>query len=268
MAQCYIKIHNLPHWVDRKKLLGDYTWQLFDSYVETRLEQIEAAKIIGRLGKTYLDGQEIICETFPKLKSSTLREGKLSEARNLRNKSQGFKRKGVRRDEVGHFSLTPEDIALELGRRACGRSVLDICCGSGGNAIGFARGGSKVTAIELNKGRLSDARHNANVYGCRSKIEFKEGDALRFISTVSADILWVDPPWGEYEKSGSERKDFPLMDELLKKIKKDQFNEVWLKLPSSFLTSSLLDFHVEAIYGTEQGDQHRIKFLLLTRKYV
>ena len=45
-----------------------------------------------------------------------------------------------------------------------GRSVVDACCGSGGNALGFARAGSPVTAIELAPERLAEAQHNARVY--------------------------------------------------------------------------------------------------------
>ena len=43
--------------------------------------------------------------------------------------------------------------------------MIDAGCGAGGNAIGFARGGARVTAIEQDVQRLAMARHNAEVYG-------------------------------------------------------------------------------------------------------
>ena len=71
---------------------------------------------------------------------------------------------GVETDEVGLFSVKPERFALEIGNLLSGHAVLDAFCGIGGSAIGFARCGKRVIAVDIDRDRLSMAKRNAEIY--------------------------------------------------------------------------------------------------------
>ncbi|KNE55434.1 hypothetical protein AMAG_17786 [Allomyces macrogynus ATCC 38327] len=88
---------------------------------------------------------------------------------------------GVRMDEVGWFSVTPEPIAQHLAERCRSNLVIDAFAGVGGNAIQFAVTCEQVVAIELDPVRLACARHNAEIYGVADRIEFILGDAIQFL---------------------------------------------------------------------------------------
>lgn len=49
------------------------------------------------------------------------------------------------------------------------------------------------------------ARHNAEVYGVADRIEFIVGDFLTLAPSLSADVVFLSPPWGgpEYNKVDS-----------------------------------------------------------------
>lgn len=46
---------------------------------------------------------------------------------------------GIKMDEEGWFSVTPEEVAIRHAWRCRGRVVIDCFCGVGGNAIQFAK---------------------------------------------------------------------------------------------------------------------------------
>ena len=109
---------------------------------------------------------------------------------------------GVETDEVGLFSVKPERFALEIGNLLSGHTVLDAFCGIGGSAIGFARCGKRVIAVDVDRDRLSMAKHNAAIYGVSESIEFIHADVMEAYPKLSFDALNIDPPWGgpEYFK--------------------------------------------------------------------
>lgn len=99
-------------------------------------------------------------------------------------------------DEEGLYSLVVEPVALRTASITPGQHVIDAFCGAGGSAIGFARSGKRVTAIELCPHRLDMARHNAALFGVADRIEFVLGDAISLVPTIVADALYLAPPWG------------------------------------------------------------------------
>lgn len=103
---------------------------------------------------------------------------------------------GVETDEVGLYSVKPERFALEIGRRLSGRIILDAFCGIGGSAIGFARCGKRVIAVDVDRDRLSMARRNAEIYGVSARIDFIHDDVMEAYRKLSFDALNIDPPWG------------------------------------------------------------------------
>eukprot|EP01120_Amphizonella_sp_Union-15-10_P003958 TRINITY_DN14422_c0_g1_i1.p1 TRINITY_DN14422_c0_g1~~TRINITY_DN14422_c0_g1_i1.p1 ORF type:complete len:162 (-),score=24.35 TRINITY_DN14422_c0_g1_i1:13-498(-) len=68
--------------------------------------------------------------------------------------------------------------------------------GVGGNAIQFAISLPIVFALELDPSRIALAKHNANVYGVSSKIEFVIGDCTVIAPRFRADVVFLSPPWG------------------------------------------------------------------------
>ncbi|MFI5308607.1 MAG: methyltransferase domain-containing protein, partial [Polyangiales bacterium] len=146
-------------------------------WAQADLDRPEAADLQARLRGVGLGGARLSIEISPPLPRSAVRAAAVTEARRHRTGSVGFSRKGARLDAEARRSLTPEALALALGRRARRARVLDACCGAGGNAIGFARAGCAVVAVEQDEARLAMAEHNARLYGVASQIRFVAGDA-------------------------------------------------------------------------------------------
>jgi trimethylguanosine synthase len=145
--------------------------------------------------------------------------------------------KGIQIDEVGLYSVTPEDIALQQAKRFKCKTILDGFCGVGGNAIAFARLGMKVTAIEKDKTRFEMARHNAEVYGVADKIVFILGDFLFEAPKIKADGVFVDLEWGGpayKEMEGFKLNNFSPDGSDILDLSFKYFEKVAIKVPDFF----------------------------------
>ncbi|MCX4698521.1 methyltransferase domain-containing protein [Streptomyces sp. NBC_01352] len=77
--------------------------------------------------------------------------------------------------------------------RALGvRSVADLCCGIGGDAIALARAGVRVLAVDRDPATVAVARANADVLGLDDLIEVREADVTE-VDTAGYDAVFVDP---------------------------------------------------------------------------
>ncbi|MEU1270636.1 methyltransferase domain-containing protein [Streptomyces sp. NPDC005799] len=77
--------------------------------------------------------------------------------------------------------------------RAMGvRSVADLCCGIGGDAIAFARLGIPVLAVDRDPVTAAVARANAEALGLADLIEVREADVTE-VDTAGYDAVFVDP---------------------------------------------------------------------------
>ena len=137
---------------------------------------------------------------------------------------------GIKLDEEGWYSVTPEVLAAHtatrIGRMECEPTtattatttvkmaaaskhaasasasatasllIVDGFAGVGGNAIQFALAGHRVVAVEIDAARLALAQHNAEVYGVSEAIEWVHGDFLALSATLRGDAVFVAPPWG------------------------------------------------------------------------
>jgi len=262
-----VQIRPLPPWLDWRRLLGPGAWtarELDNTCLEANslLDRHSAADLAARLRGVGIGGALLEVTISPPLHRKDTRKASTEEARRYRDGSTGFSKHAARLDDEGRKSLTPEALALTLGERAQGLRVIDACAGAGGNAIGFARAGCSVTAIEINRDRLAMARHNARLYGVENRIEFILGDARRILPQREADLLFIDPPWGErYNKERVTLDDLPPCRELLELA--EHLPDHWIKVPPSFDPATLPGCQVEAFFGTAGGDQRRVKFLLL-----
>ncbi|CAH8348604.1 unnamed protein product [Eruca vesicaria subsp. sativa] len=93
---------------------------------------------------------------------------------------------GIKMDEEGWFSVTPEAIAKHHSTRCNGGIVIDCFTGVGGNAIQFASRSHYVIAIDLDPKKLDLAKHNAAIYGVADKIDFVKGDFFDLAHNLKA----------------------------------------------------------------------------------
>ncbi|RVU18012.1 class I SAM-dependent methyltransferase [Streptomyces antnestii] len=72
------------------------------------------------------------------------------------------------------------------------RSVADLCCGIGGDAIALARAGISVLAVDRDPLTCAVARANAAALGLSGLIEVREADVTE-VDTEPYDAVFVDP---------------------------------------------------------------------------
>ena len=68
---------------------------------------------------------------------------------------------------------------------------VELVIGVAGHAID-----SGTSAIDIDRNRLEIARHNARVYGVEHKIDFIHGDYMKLAAKLTADVVFLAPPWG------------------------------------------------------------------------
>lgn len=254
-------MRGLPAWCEPRRLLGPGDWTLEAHSAHTTLVMHAAADLDARLRGVGIGGSPIDVHVEPALPRAAVRAARTTDARRRRETTPGFTRPGTRLDDEGRVSLTPEALALAIGQSAIGqataRRVIDAGCGAGGNAIGFARAGCTVVALDADAARLDDARHNARIYGVADRIRFVHARVEEGLP--EGDLLFVDPPWGvDWSRRRTGLDDLPLLRALLPSP-----IELWAKVPPSFDVREVAGARPEAWYGTEAGDSRRVKFLLL-----
>ncbi|WP_306332682.1 class I SAM-dependent methyltransferase [Streptomyces sp. KL118A] len=72
------------------------------------------------------------------------------------------------------------------------RSLADLCCGIGGDAIALARAGISVLAVDRDPLTCAAARANAAALGLADLIEVREADVTE-VDTAAYDAVFVDP---------------------------------------------------------------------------
>lgn len=251
--------------MDGERLLGGGPWTVDGSRWSAALERPAAADLTARLRGLGFGGSALQVQVQPRLKPALIRAAKTRDARARRDTTPGFANARAKTDAEGRWSLTPESLAMKLAEEWRGASVIDATCGAGGNTIAFARAGCDVTAIDVHRGRLDLARHNARAYQVASEIRFLHGDARELLPSLNADLVFLDPPWRpDWNRSHTGLEDLPLLGALLAAIPD---GTPWVaKVPPSFDPAVLPQSTPTAWFGTATGDRHRVKFLTLTHR--
>jgi len=275
-----VVVEGLPVWLDAARLLGDGEWRFnarSDGTVQAiaRLEQPAAADLDARLRGVGLGGHKLVVRVVPALPRDAVRAARTADARRRRDATPGFTRRGTQLDDEARISLTPEPLADALAAElvASGaRSLLDLCAGAGGNAIAFARAGLRVVAVERDAARLALLAHNARVYGVDAQIERVCGDAIEAARERSADVLFIDPPWGaDYDRARTSVDALPPLREVLEVVRAraiergegEAFGRVIAKVPPSFDVASVPGATARAVFGAASGDARRVKMLIV-----
>jgi trimethylguanosine synthase len=113
---------------------------------------------------------------------------------------------GLKLDEEGWYSVTPENIAVHiatktislLGERRPLR-IVDAFCGVGGNTIQYAlQENVYCVGVDNDETKAEYTRHNAKLYGCveGKDFEVKHSDFFKVTGLGKVDAIFMSPPWG------------------------------------------------------------------------
>ena len=168
---------------------------------------------------------------------------------------------GIRFDDEGLYSATPEALALQMVEGLTGH-VLDGTTGIGSLAIALAltKGVKMITAVDTNADRLAMAEHNAGIYGVQKRITFRVADVFEVLSEGKFDALVLDPPWGgrDYDR------DFVPLSELgldVRRALELHTGALRLKLPKSIHQADLQGLQVDEV----RDERGVLKFVVARR---
>ena len=88
--------------------------------------------------------------------------------------------------------LVPVDIARAKAERFAGWSVVDLCCGIGGDSCALAASCPDVWAVDVDPGMVRRTRWNADVYEVGGRLQPIQADAKR-IEVPSDRLVQIDP---------------------------------------------------------------------------
>ncbi|KAM0835088.1 hypothetical protein ACQ4PT_063166 [Festuca glaucescens] len=103
---------------------------------------------------------------------------------------------GIKMDEEGWFSVTPETIAKHHASRVGAGVLIDCFTGVGGNTIQFATKCKHAVAVDIDPQKIACAQHNATVYGVNDHIDFIVGDFIHIAPHLKGETAFMSPPWG------------------------------------------------------------------------
>ncbi|MGN9836539.1 class I SAM-dependent methyltransferase [Nonomuraea sp. H19] len=87
---------------------------------------------------------------------------------------------------------TRKEVAEHRARRLRGTTVVDACCGIGGDFLALARAGRTVTAVDADPLTVAVAGANAEALGLSDRVTVTEGDAAG-VRPEEYDALFADP---------------------------------------------------------------------------
>lgn len=107
--------------------------------------------------------------------------------------------------ETGHktgFFCDQRDNRKHLTSAAAGKTLLDLCCYTGGFGLVGGREAKHVTLVDLDEDAVAMAEENAKVnqyFGSRARYRFIQCDAFNYMRQVEAidqrfDVVVLDPP--------------------------------------------------------------------------
>lgn len=86
-----------------------------------------------------------------------------------------------------------KEFRFRIMGRLAGKRILDVGCGSGLNAVQFAKLGATVTGVDLSSKELAAARRSAEINGVSERTHFICSPIeIAEVPEASFDIVWVD----------------------------------------------------------------------------
>jgi len=152
-------------------------------------------------------------------------------------------------------------VALKQAKLINCDTIVDAFGCVGGNSIAFARYCKKVYLIEIDENRLKMAKNNSEIYQVQDKIEFIHGDFFKEAPKISAEAIFLDPPWGgpDYAALQSFKlENFSPNGQDILKLAFKHFSKVILRIPVNFDLTELEKF----------GRKYEVKNNLLEGKLI
>ena len=99
----------------------------------------------------------------------------------------------LRRDLGAHVSygpFAPEEDELALLGPLAGRTVLDLGCGPGHNAVHFARRGASVIGLDFSPQQIAAARRTAQRHNIHATFLLDRAESLGQVADASIDLIF------------------------------------------------------------------------------
>jgi hypothetical protein len=156
------------------------------------------------------------------------------------------------------YSVSMPNIADEMSKiiknaMPNAKIIIDGTANVGGNTLSFSSYFDHVISVEINKKTFDVLQNNVKTYN-RKNVELINDDFLNIVDALSADVIFMDPPW-----TGTFYKMYDKMDLYLSEINiidlipKLKCKIVALKLPMNYNIRGLLEkvsnLEIFKIYG-------------------
>ena len=161
-------------------------------------------------------------------------------------------------DKDGIRFATPEPVAQYRAKRLQCKTIADISCGIGGQALFFAKYCDFVYAIEIEPKKIAFAKKNAKMMGI-DNIEFIAGDALSsevIEKLPQLDVVFSDPARPPAEKERSIDNLSPSIPEVMKTYAGISSNFAFEAPPQ--LSPEKIPFDCEREYMSLEGKLNRL----------
>lgn len=142
------------------------------------------------------------------------------------------------------------------------KTITECCANIGGDTISFSKKFKSVNAVELDKKTAENLKNNLDQYGI-TNVEIYNKNYLDIKDQLDQDIIFLDPPWGDYLDQPisdlylSGQNILDISDQLLKNSKA---KIIALKTPKNYNYEKLLD---------KFGDKYNIgKYNLFNKKKI
>ncbi|MEZ5334889.1 MAG: methyltransferase domain-containing protein [Methanolobus sp.] len=161
-------------------------------------------------------------------------------------------------DRDGIRFATPEPVAQYRAERLQCKTIADISCGIGGQALHFAQTCDFVYAIEIDPKKVDYARKNAKTMGVEN-IEFIAGDALKpeiIEKLPELDVVFSDPARPPAEKERNIENMSPSIPDVMEAYAKKSSNFAFEAPPQ--LSPEKIPFDCEKEYMSLEGKLNRL----------
>jgi trimethylguanosine synthase len=142
----------------------------------------------------------------------------------------------------------PEVFAEHMCNRFTHCKIIDAYCGSGSLTVQLAQR-NQVAALDTSSDNIASARHNVGVYQVADSVRFYQGELMEFSSKLTADAVFLAPPWTFSEYFDLIQLSSPL-EELIEAASKAAPSAV-LYLPVNYDPADLC----EAVHSYSDFDQ-------------
>jgi predicted RNA methylase len=157
-------------------------------------------------------------------------------------------------------------------------TITDATSCIGGNTWSFAKVFGRVHAVELDPLHMTMLKHNMNLLGLTSAIDFYPTNYLSVASSLRQDIIYLDPPWGGRDYKSNPRiglyNDKGEFVDIPSLLHNPEFGKdcqvIALKVPKNFSTFRLAKegFEYKRVYSLKTQEKETLyKIVIFSRSH-